>query len=606
MNKTIYIFSLLGFAGSIQAEEPGRLSPMTITATRTSQDTGLAATTLISRNDIERLQLRSVGEALRGLAGVNLANNGGRGKNTAVFLRGTESDHVLVLIDGIRAGSATSGTTAFEYLPIDEIESIEVIRGPRSSLYGSEALGGVIHIHTRRGADVPVRPAFSAGIGSHDHYQYSAGVSGEYQDSWYSVNLSHEETDGFNACDGHLTYGCFTNEPDADGFRNEAGSIRLGHKFADILSLQGHALYSNGDNHYDGNFVNQTDFVQQVVGGEARLTPSDIWTLTLQGGESRDRSLNRLNGIEQSSFNTRRLSWSAQNDVTLFDHHVISLGYDYLNDNIDSSLSFAVTSRDNHAVYSQYQGKFGDHQLLAGFREDFNQQFGNASTWNAGWGYAFDNGLSVSASYGTAFKAPTFNELYFPGFGSPDLRPERSRSVEIGARGQHSAFNWSISAFLTYIDSLIAYDSDLMAPRNLDKARIKGLELTADTRLYDFDIQANLSLLDPENRAAGADRGKLLPRRAQQVFRLDVDKRIGDFGLGGSILVEGRRFDNISNSRRIGGFATLDLRAEYHLFDQIRLQAKVNNILDKRYQTAAGYNQDRLNFFFSIQYTPIL
>lgn len=599
---------LLSFTSQIIAAEPQALSPLTITSTRTGQDTHLVSSTLISRDDIERLQAKSVEDALRGIAGINIANNGGLGKNTSIFLRGTNSDHVLVLIDGIRAGSATTGSTAFQYLPINEIDSIEVIRGPRSSLYGSEALGGIIHIRTRSGAnsDTIAKPTFSAGIGSHDRYQVSTGISGKFKDSWYNLNLSHEKSNGFDACGSALTFGCFTDEPDADGYRNEAGSLRLGHRFSNWLTVEGHALYSDGDTHFDGSFQNQSDFVQQVFGGQAKIQPTDFWTMTLQGGESRDRSKNAFNGNEVSSFNTRRHTISAQNDFTLLDKHILTLGYDYLKDKVESSTVYAESSRYDHAFYTQYQGQFEQHQLILGFRQDYNQQFGRHSTWNAAWGYQFDNGLLFSASYGTAYKAPTFNELYFPGFGNAALNPERSRSYEIGLSGQHPWGNWSVNSYLTYISNLIAFDSDIMAPNNIDQARIIGLEMVADTRVFDFDIRANLTLLNPENHGGGSNDGKLLARRAEKIFRLDVDRRWGDFSFGSTLTAEGRRFDNLSNSRRIGGFVTLDLRAEYELFEQIRLQAKINNILNKHYKTVSGYNQDKLSVFFTIHYTPDL
>ncbi len=605
--KTInFSLLLLATTSPVLAVEPQTLSPLTITATRTEQDTRLVSTTLIKRDDIERLQSRSVEDALRGIAGINITNSGGLGKNTSFFLRGTESDHILVMIDGIRVGSATTGSTAFQNLPINEIDSIEVIRGPRSSLYGSEALGGIIHIRTRKGADTLASPVFSAGIGSHDHYMASAGVSGRYENSWYNVNLSHEKTNGFNSCGNAPIFGCFTNEPDDDGYRNEAGSLRLGHQFGDWLTLEGHALYSDGDTQFDGSFVNQADFVQQVFGGQAKIKATDFWTINIQGGESRDRTKNSQSGIERSSFNTQRHSVSIQNNFTFLDNHIVTAGYDYLNDEVDSSLVFVETSRDDHAYFGQYQGQFDQHQIILGIRQDHNQQFGRFATWNAAWGYAFDNGLLVSASYGTAYKAPTFNELYFPGFGNATLSPERSRSYEVGVSGQHPLGNWSVNGYLTYITNLIAFDIDIFAPNNIDQARILGMEMTADARIFDFDILANFTFLNPENQGGGMNDGKLLARRAETIFRLDVDRRWGDFSFGSTMTAEGRRFDNASNSRRVGGYVTLDLRAEYEFFEQVRLQAKVNNVLNKRYKTVAGFNQDELNLFFTLHYTPKL
>lgn len=422
--------------------------------------------------------------------------------------------------------------------------------------------------------------------------------------------MSHEQSNGFNACSSGVAFGCFTDEPDSDGYRNEAGSVRLGHRFSDWLVVEGHALYSDGDTEFDGGFVNQTDFVQQIVGGQIKILPVDFWTFTLKGGESRDRSLNKLNSLDQSHFNTQRISLSAQNDFEISNDHLLTLGYDFYDDRVESSVEYEESSRKNHAIFAQYQGNFAQHQIILGFREDFNEQFGEHETWNVAWGYEFESGISLSASYGTAFKTPTFNELYFPIFGNPALDPERSQSYEMGVSGNHDWGHWSVNGYLTDIDDLIAFDGTLFIPNNISKARILGLEIITGTELYGFNIQANLTLLEPENRDNTINRGNLLPRRAEQVFRLDIDRRFGPFGwvgpvgLGATVIAEGRKYDDLANTRRVAGFVTLDLRAEYEVIEQLVVQAKVNNVLDKQYQTIAGFNTDGLNVFFNIRYSP--
>ncbi|NOQ35241.1 MAG: TonB-dependent vitamin B12 receptor [Methylococcaceae bacterium] len=603
---SLFSVSLLTLSSLAQAEQAAEeLSPITVTATRTAQGTKLASTTLITRKDIERLQVNSIEDALRGIAGVNIANNGGLGKSTSIFLRGTESDHVLVLIDGVRVGSATTGSAAFQHIPISQIESIEVVRGAKSSLYGSEALGGIIHIRTRNGADNAFQPSLSVSIGSHDRYRYSGNVAGQIEDSWYNFSLSREQSHGFDSCSPNATsFGCFTNEPDADGYHNNAGSLRLGHNFNDRVLVEAYGLYAAGDTEFDGNFQNEAEFVQQMVGGQVKIRATDFWDFTFKAGESRDRGKNKHDGVFSSYFDTSRFSLTAQNDFQIAENHLFTLGYDYLIDEVESSTEYGESERYNHAFFGQYQGEFYGHQLVLGFREDYNQQFGKHDTWNAAWGYTFDNNITVSASYATAYKAPTFNELYFPNFGNADLNPERSRSYEIAISGEHDWGRWSVNHYHTYISDLIAFDSSIFAPNNISNARIRGVEAIAATQVFGFDIQANLTFLNPENRSTGANSGKLLARRAEQSFRLDVDKRIDDLSVGASFIAEGRRFDNLSNTRRLSGFTTLDLRAEYTLFNQVTAQAKINNILDKQYQTAAGYNADGLNLFFTLTYTP--
>lgn len=601
---------LLSFSSLLQAEviektDPAEttLSPITVTATRTEKETSLVSTTVIKRADIERLQVNSVEEALRGIAGVSISNNGGVGKTTSVFMRGTNSDHVLVLIDDVRVGSVTLGTTSFENIPINEIDNIEVVRGPKSSLYGSEALGGVIHIHTRTGANKKFKPVFSVSAGSHDHYRYSTGVSGTVDDSWYNLNVTHEQTQGFNASSN-------TKEYDHDGYNNHSGSVRVGHKFSDRVLVEGHALIANGYNEYDGSIYsgNKSNFNQQVFGGQVKLKATDFWNFTFKAGESIDQSKSKYNSVFVDYFNTERFSLSAQNDFTLAENHLLSVGYDFLSDNVKSSKTYDESQRNNHAGFAQYQGELAGHQLNLGVRFDHNQQFGDHTTWNAAYGYHFLDAFNITASYATAYKAPTFNQLYYPNFGDASLVPERSKNYEVGINGKHDWGQWAVNFYQTDIKDLIIFDpNNNYKPSNISSARIRGVDMTASTQLLGFNVQGNLSLLSPENRGdrgTAANAGKALPRRAQQIFRLDVDKRIDDFSAGASFRAEGRRFDDPGNRQRLAGFATLDLRAEYTLLKQLTLQAKVNNILNKQYQTVKGYNTDDLNVFFTLRYTP--
>lgn len=614
-NTTQASLSLLFFSFSsfLQAEviektDPAEttLSPITITATRTEKETNLVSSTVIKRADIERLQVNSVEEALRGIAGVNMTNTGGLGKGTAIFLRGTDPSHILVLIDNVRVGSVTAGTTAFESLPITEIDSIEVIRGAKSSLYGSEALGGVIHIHTRKGANTAFKPTLSASIGSHNRYRYSGGVSGQKDNTWYNLNLSHEQTQGFDAKSGGLT-------PDNDGYSNHSGSFRLGHNFSDRLLIEANALYAAGHNEYDitpfwgvGDEFAKNTYVQQVFGGQIKFKATDFWTMTFKAGESRDRYNDK--SIYAGIFDSSRFSSSFQNDFTLAKDHLLTVGYDFLADEVSSTEKFSTSQRDNHAGFAQYQGQLDGHQLNLGVRFDHNQQFGDYTTWNAAYGYQFLDAFNITASYATAFKAPTFNSLYWPASpwysGNPNLSPERSKNYEVGINGKHDWGSWAVNFYQIDIKDLIAFDSTTSTPNNISSARIRGMDATANAQILGFNVQGNLTLLDPENKENGINHGKVLLRRAQQIFRLDVDKRIDNFSAGASFRAEGRRFDNIANTQRVAGFATLDLRAEYTLFNQLTLQAKVNNILNKQYQTVKGYNTDDLNVFFTLRYTP--
>ena len=613
MNKSLLFpvtFMLLGsrvvFASDAGQMAIGELEPLVVTATRTAEtaDESLASVTVITRQDIERQQARSVQDLLRGVPGISIANNGGSGKNTSVFLRGTESDHVLVLIDGIKMGSVTTGTTAFQHIPIDQVERIEIVRGPRSSLYGSEAIGGVIQIFTRRGGGA-LKPSFSMGAGNYSTFDASFGISGGGERSWFNLTVSSFDTDGFDACEGNLSGGgCSTDEPDEDGYRNLSGSLHGGYRLENGLEIDAHLLHSDSHTEYDGTSTNKSDGTQQTVGMTFRYSPAENWKLALAAGRSQDKSKHFKDRLFKNRFDTERDSLSLQNDIVVEEDHLLTVGVDYQDDRADSTAPYSVTSRDSKGLYLQYQGGIGDHEIQLGLREDDNEQFDRRTTGGLAWGYPLNEKLRITASWGTAFKAPTFNELYWPGYGNPDLRPEESRSFELGVREKLAWGSWSASIYETSIDELIAYDAAVSAPGNVDEARIQGLEATAAAKIRSWSITTGLSLLKPENRSKGENRGNILPRRAEQSLRLDADRTFGRYSVGGTLLVEGRRYDDLANTRKLDSYTVFDLRAGYRIDDTWLLQARIENLFDEEYQTAAFYNQPGRSLYLTLRYQP--
>lgn len=593
-------------AFSLPAFSADLLDPIVVTATRTAQtvDQTLAAVTIITREDIQRLQAQSIQDVLSATPGINISNNGGAGQASSVFIRGTESDHVLVLVNGIKIGSATLGLTAFQNIPVDQIERIEIVRGPRSGLYGSEALGGVIQIFTKKGTE-ETSTHFSLGAGSFNAMKATAGLSGSHQALWYNVNLTHEDTDGFDTCQGNLTAGCFSDEPDDDGFDNTSGSIRLGSDIGNQGDWNLHFLHAAGTTEFDGSIFsgNSADNIQQVIGAEVNLSVSDAFQLGVKAGQSKDESDLFFNGASNSFFNTEKQNVSLQADLPMRKDDLLTIGIDYEKDSVDSSTAYEVTSRDNKGVFAQYLASFGSVDMALSLRADDNQQFGSHSSGGLTVSHVHHNGWRVTASAGTAYKAPTFNDLYFPSFGNPNLDPEESISYELGVNnGGVGGIRWSANLFQTEITELIAFDSVTFAIGNIDDARIRGLELEASTQLANWDIQANATLLDAVNDGNTANSGNLLPRRAKETLRLDFDRSFGEFKFGGSYIATGKRFDNLANSLNMGGYGTLDLRTEYRLNDQWNVQARIGNVFDKDYETAKFYNQAERNFFLTLNY----
>jgi vitamin B12 transporter len=581
-----------------QAEE--QLVPTVIvTATRTAEtaDETLSSVTVITRDDIERLQAQSVQDLLRGVPGVQISTSGGLGKASSVFMRGTNEDQVLVLIDGVKVGTATLGTTPFENLPLAEIERIEVVRGPRSSLYGSEAIGGVIQIFTRRG-ESPLSPTVSLGAGSFSTRRASAGLSEGDRNFWFNLSASYLDSGGFNVRDRTPL------EPDADGYDNTAISFRAGRRLANGVEAELHLLRSDGFTEFDGGFVNEADLLQQVFGVRLSFAPTDFWYARLLAGRSTDEQENFKDGTPRTRFDTDRDTLSLLNDLSFGDAHLLTLGFDLQRDRVDSTTFFTENERTNAGTFGQLSTTFRNHALLLAARLDDNEQFGEETTGSVAWGWSPASGVRLRASYGTAFKAPSFNQLFFPGFGNPALDPERSKSAEIGARADTQFGEFSLSAYRTDVEDLIVFDPITFFPQNIARARIHGVEFGYSIHRQNWQLDATLDLLDPENRAAGADRGNVLPRRARRTLSIDAHREFGDLRLGARLIVEGHRFDDIANRQRLGGYATLDLLGDYAIDRDWRLQVRIENVLDRDYQTAASFNQRGRSVFFTLRYQP--
>lgn len=596
---------LLNSSISIAADTPDK-APLSIvvTPTRTAQtaDASLASVSVVTRAQIEQRQSRTIADALNGLPGLTFTNNGGRGRTTQVFMRGTESDHVLVLVDGVKIGSPTLGQSPFEHLPVAQIERIEVVRGPRSSLYGSEALGGVIQIFTRKGGG-ELSPSFSVTGGSQETGEATVGLSGGGTNSWFNLSATGTDTQGINTCRGILNQaGCFTNEPDKDAYRSVSGNARAGMRFENGAEIDAHWLRTESDIFFDGGFVNEGETMQQVLGGSAKFNPHDIWRATLSGGRSWDYSDNFLNGVKRSRFDGKRDTLSLQNDITVAPRHILTAGADFQQDKISSNTAYPVTERDNTGVFGQYQAGFGKHNAIVSLRYDDNEQFGNKTTGNAAWGYDVTQALRINASYGTAFKAPTFNELYFPFFGDPNLKPETAHSSEIGVSGDHPFGTWGVNLFETRIKNLIGFDSVIFRANNIDRSRIRGLELQTGALLAGWQTRASLTLLDPENRSSNANRGNVLPRRAEESLRLDADREFGRFGVGASVLAAGKRYDDLANRQELDPYVTVDLRSQYRVTDKWVVQGRAENLLDRDYETAAFFNQPGRSVFLTLAY----
>lgn len=608
------LFVLSPLSAAMAADQVHQLPVITNTvANIVEQDTQktLAAVTVIDREEIERKQFTSLQELLRTVPGVTYSNTGGLGKVTSVSIRGTGNRHALVLVDGQKVGSATLGETAFEHFPIDQIERVEVLRGPRSSLYGSEAISGVIQIFTRKGTQNGVKPFASFTYGSHETYQSNVGLNVKHDNTWATLSLAGTKTQGIDATNINEA-----NDLDKDGYENKSASLRMGHKFNDQFNVDASVLVVDGENEYDNRDDWGSPYIdannvhskieQNVYSIGATYKPFDVWTTGLKLGRSEDKLDSR--DANPSVINTQRDSLSWLNTLNFNKQNTLMLGFDYQNDEVSGTKAYAVKERDNKAYFAQYLGSFGSFDVQGAVRQDDNEQFGNHTTGSATLGYRFNDTVQSYVSYGTAFKAPTFNDLYWPGSENPTLVPEESENYEIGFKGVISNVQWELNGFYNEIENMIAWAPNATGnyvPSNIDNAKIKGAELSFTQQLNDFVWNVNYTYQEPENETAGLH-GKQLFLKPKQIFNASADYTMDKWTVGASVHAEDKRYTNATNTAELGSFATVDTRVTYQATPEFSVQAKLANIFDKEYSTnysnSTLFNQDGRTAWVTLRY----
>lgn len=563
-----------------------------VTASRIPQsaENVLADVTVVTPNEIERAGQSTLVELLQRQPGIQITSNGGTGKASGIFMRGTNSDHVVVLVDGLRINSATLGTTSFENLPLGQIERIEILRGAASSLYGADAIGGVIQIFTRRGEGAPKFTAF-AGVGRYNTHRAEAGMSGGLNNNTtrYALNVSALETDGFSAKQVQTGF-----DADDDPYENLSFSAALTQQLAEGHEVDVQFMRSYGRSDYDCNKAECTT-TQEIKGygvaSRNRFLP--FWQSTLKLGvgvdDSRDISRNTA-ATAPSLFRTEQRQYLWQNDLTL-PLGTLTLAYDRLEQEVSGTTNYAQKSRDNNGWLAAYLLEAGSHSAQLSLRRDDNSQFGNHTTGNAGYGYRFADFWRISASYGTAFKAPTFNQLYFPNFGDPSLQPEKSRNREAALRYNNGVVHAGLTVFENDIRNLIEFSGPATAgctfggfcPVNVGRAEITGATLEGGWQLHDnWRLSGNFTVQSPRNE----DTDNLLIRRGNRhgTLRLDYDQ--GPLQAGLEMVGSSRRYNNATNTKGLDGYALVNLTASYALNPDWRLEARADNVFDKDYVLA--------------------
>lgn len=583
-----------------QAQQTAELSQTVVTATRaaTRADELTSEVVVIDREAIERSVGRTLPEVLARTASVQISSNGGRGKNSSVFIRGTEARHTILLIDGVRYGSATGGAPSWDNIPVELIERIEVLKGPASALYGADAVGGVVQIFMRKGAK-GFRPYASVTLGSDSFSELSAGLSGGQDNLSYALGVSHLKDKGFSSTNPGVPFDNY--HPDRDGFRQQSLTASLDWQFATDWKLTTGMVYSDGTSHFDdGPDVDTRSALRTQIarlGVQGRVAPN--WTTRLNYSHSADR----VNALASASpynlpglFQTTQEQWTWQNDIITPVGTVVA-GVESLQQKVSSSTAYAVTQRRINGVFAGLTGASGAHSWQLNARRDDNSQFGASSTGYVGYGYQLNSQWRAHAGYGTSFVAPSFNQLYWPGYSNPLLQPEEGKNFELG-------LDWTLD---NHHVKLIRFDNKIRgfitsgnAPVNLPRARIDGWTLGYDGRFNALTLRASADALDPRNELDAMQ----LPRRAKSQIMLGADYRTGAWSFGATLLKMGKRFDDKGNKTPLASYTTLDLYADYALSRDWALQAKLNNASDRAYETALGYNQPGRQFLVTLRYTP--
>lgn len=574
---------LVSLSSPALADPARTLDAVQVTASRVERPVGetLASVTVLTREDIEASQAPDLIDLLARQAGVDVARTGGPGSASTVFLRGGNAPHTLVLVDGVRVSSTGQGVFDFAHLPLEQIERIEIVRGPRAAIWGSDAIAGVIHVFTRDPSQASVRVLG----GSYGRVGASAAGGFGDGDRGLGVTAGWQRLRGFSATNASS----WAFDPDDDGYRNRNLSLR-GRTALGSQRLAFQALATDADVEFDqGDTRARNRSAGLTLGGALGAR----WTHQLGLGHARE-DLDTVSGFS-NSFRSRRTSLDWVNTLAVGEAGKLNLGVNWQDEkgvsaNVFDGQTFS-RNRSSRAAFAGYGTRFGRQLLDASVRHDHSNQFGGAGTASLAWGWAPSDAVLLRLGWGEGFRAPNFNELYYPdtGFGfagNPDLRPERSETWEAGLAWTPAAgHRLDLSAYRGRVRDLVAF----AAPGtnnaiNINRARMDGAELEYRFSGAAWTWGGNLAWLDAEDEATGL----ALLRRARHKAHADLGYR---FGQGLELAIDG---DYVSSRRDFGGnpgaYALAHLRLAWPLGKAWRLEARLENLTDRDYTVVQGFN----------------
>ncbi|MET3132472.1 vitamin B12 transporter [Oxalobacteraceae bacterium GrIS 1.11] len=607
----------LAIAAPCALAEPSAVAPadtVVVTATRSPQLARdvLSDTLVIGAEEIARSGAASLIDLLQRQRGIEVSRNGGAGSASSVFIRGANGQQNIVLVDGVRIGSSTLGSANWSAVPLSSIDHVEIVYGPLSTLYGADAIGGVVQIFTKRGAGAPSLSAF-AGAGSDALREYNASVSGatggEHSFS-YALSAGQEKSDGISS----TKPGNFSYNPDKDGYdrQSAAGQFALqlnqGYELG-LVFLQSRlkAQYDNGPSDYDARSVEKLENL--AVFSTFQITPT--WTFQAQLAQASDKSANN-GGAEtwdKSQLNTRQTDFTVQNDIKI-GGDMLQILYDHRNENVTSNDTPELQrERSTESFAAAYNLTRGPQLASLSLRNDNSSQYGSKTTGAAGYGYRISSALRASASVGTSFRAPTFNELYYPGYGVPSNQPEKGRNIETGLHFDDGSWQLGAVYYHNRLTDLLVSTATCPAATaeqpypygcayNINKALLEGLTLSAQRSLGDFHLSGSVDLQNPRDETTG----KTLVRRAKKHADFAAQYNVGALAAGLEWQLSGQRFDDAANTKTLGGYGLINLFATYQLARDWSLLLRWNNATGKQYELAGNYATPGAKVFAGLRY----
>lgn len=580
-----------------------------VTATRIPKllNNTIAQTIVINEAALQRYRGQSVLDVLHGQLGFNVSQSGGDGTLSNFYLRGFDNKQILVLIDGIRYGSVASGGAALNLLPADQIDRIEIIQGASgSSLYGSDAMGGVIQVFTKGQSAKYSNVAVTVGAGSQNSYK--AQVTGQYVEGGTTLSLSagRDKTDGIDA----TLPSSWGHENDKDGFTSNNYSLVLKHSLNSDVDLGLTGILADSTSDYDNDGKRNNTHADNKNGGASAFANyhHDKLTANLKYGESFDENDNFVDNAGTGYYYSKQKQVNLQLGYQLPLGNLIA-GYENLRQSVDSDSTYSQDARSVNSVFLGYNVSQPTYDFQANIRHDDNSDYGNQTTYNVGAAYRILPNTRLGASYATGFRAPSFFETYaynpaWNYISNPDLKPEESDNSEVFIEHSNDLQKTRLTGYYSDVKNLITYvtDSNFVGQsQNTSKSRIKGINLASDWQLDKTIFGINYDYQKTENRDT-TYRDNELAYRPKNKGMVYLGYREPTFDIRAEAEHVGERFTNAANTKSLGDYTLLNVSGNYYVNPNLTLSSRINNLTDKDYQTIDGYRQKGINAFISATY----